>query len=123
MLDYTAKDSATINETANTLVSRYTYRLRVTGSDGAPQPGAEVRVSLEGDGSLQPGFSSKEIVRETGADGKAQVTWYRRGIFDRDVKATLRAVPVQVGVSVALELLKDASTGPQISWTPTRRKF
>jgi hypothetical protein len=70
--------------------SRLHYKATVTRS-GQPASG-EIRVVLEGDGSLQPGHSAKELVRETDASGAALITWYRRSIFGRDIKATLTVI-------------------------------
>jgi hypothetical protein len=71
--------------------SRFDYKITLSGADGKPITGADVVVSVEGDGSLQPGHDAKQLTRETNAAGEALVSWFRRSIFGRDVKATVTA--------------------------------
>jgi hypothetical protein len=65
------------------------FKLVVKQPDGTALSGEECTVTLEGDGSLAPRHDSKRILRTTNAEGTAEVTWYRRGIYGRDVRATL----------------------------------
>ena len=65
------------------------FRIAARKADGTPLAGVELRVTLEGDGSFQHNFDSKSVVRVPDADGNAEVTWYRRSIFGRDIKGTI----------------------------------
>ena len=68
---------------------RMSFRFVVTKPDGSAVAGEECTVRLEGDGSLAPRHDSKRILRTTNSEGAAEVIWYRRGIYGRDVHATL----------------------------------
>ena len=68
---------------------RLSFKLIARKPDGSPLIGEECTITLEGDGSLAPRHDSKRILRTTNSDGAAEVTWYRRGIYGRDVHATL----------------------------------
>ena len=72
--------------------SRFNYRLTLRDASGQPLAG-DVVLSVEGDGSLQPGHDAKTITRETDAQGEVLFAWFRRSIFGRDVKATVSAEP------------------------------
>ena len=82
---------------------RLIYRVTVLNASGEPVSGEEVRVRLEGDGSLQPRHDAKELPRETGRDGSAEVVWYRRSIFGRNLKATISVAAPREGLEVKLE--------------------
>jgi len=68
---------------------RMSFKLVAKKPDGSPLNGEECTVTLEGDGSLAPRHDSKRIYRTTNSDGAAEVIWYRRGIYGRDIHATL----------------------------------
>lgn len=87
---------------ATDATSRLYYKATLTRG-GQPVANEEVTVSLEGDGSLQPGHDAKSIIRETDASGVVPVTWYRRSIFGRDVKATLTVATPHADCSLTLE--------------------
>ena len=117
--------SALISEPKLSNVGQLHFELKLTSAAGAPVAGADLRVSLEGDGSLAPSRDVKEIVRETNADGAARVTWYRRSIFGRDVKATLSVASDNPDAEVSLvQLNRDqVQTGPRTVWSPERHTF
>jgi hypothetical protein len=73
--------------------SRFNYKLTLRDADGQPLPGQDVVLSVEGDGSLQPGHDAKTMTRETNAQGEIVFAWFRRSIFGRDVKATVSSEP------------------------------
>jgi hypothetical protein len=73
--------------------SRFEYRLTLRDAAGNALVGKDVVLSVEGDGSLQPGHDAKTITRETSAQGEILFAWFRRSIFGRDVKATVSAEP------------------------------
>jgi hypothetical protein len=117
--------SVTIAEERTSPVGQITWQLMVVDAGDAPLAGAEVVVSLEGDGSLASGFSSKQIKREIDAEGHARVTWYRRSIYGRDVKATLSVASDRDDAKIDLLQLtpEQASQGAWISWAPRRGLF
>lgn len=114
--------SLSILEPSSSLTSRHVYRIVLRDARGEPLPGVEVCVSLQGDGSFQPGFSSKEIKREMDAAGTAVFTWYRRGIVGRDVKATLTASCELPDVEITLQHLTQEEIarldGPRTGFVP-----
>ena len=73
--------------------SRFDYKVTLKDAGGQPLANRDVVLSVDGDGSLQTGFNSKQIVRETNAEGEMLFSWFRRSIFGRDVKATVSAEP------------------------------
>ncbi|MPZ48242.1 MAG: hypothetical protein GEU75_02835 [Dehalococcoidia bacterium] len=100
------------------------FELTLRDSAGQPIAGRDVRVSLDGDGSLAPRRSVKDVVRETNAEGSARVTWYRSSIFGRDVHATLS---VETDLDAALTLTRlereQVQTGPRTVWAPERHSW
>ena len=115
-----------IAESATSSNVRLYWQIVVKSASGEPAPGAEVKVNLVGDGSLAPQFDSKEVSRVTEEDGTANVTWYRRNIWGRGVKATLTVSAPEESQSVALEAMSEAPAeliGPRTEWTPQRRRW
>jgi hypothetical protein len=105
-------------------VRRY-YDVIVKSASGEAVAGEALKVTLVGDGSLAPGFDSKEIARQTDEDGVAHVTWFRRNIWSRNVKCTL-SIEASSDATISFEQRDEAppeETGPRMSWTPSRRKF
>jgi hypothetical protein len=78
-------------------------------ADGSPLTGEECTVTLEGDGSLAPRHDSKRIYRTTNGDGVAEIIWYRRGIYGRDIRATLSVESPAEGSSLSIEAKEPAS--------------
>ena len=101
-------------------LARMYFRIAVRNADGSPLTGTELRATLEGDGSFQPNFDSKSVVRVPDADGNAEVTWYRRNIFTRDIKATLTVTSPDQSSTVVLE---ETQAPPEVkmAWTPKKR--
>lgn len=98
--------------------SRFDYTVTLRDASGQPLAGKDVVISCEGDGSLQPGHNAKELVRETNAEGQVTFQWFRRGIFGRDVRATVSAKGRDLpNAQVTLE-----STEPEYSSTSYRTK-
>ena len=118
-----SSSSATIAEAKLSNVGQLHFEFTLTSNAGEPIAGEDVRVNLEGDGSLAPRFSAKEVVRETDASGTARVTWYRAGIYGRDAKATLTVTFERDGSVLTLEGLspEQVNAGPRTSWVPDRR--
>lgn len=100
--------TVSITEAFESTVSRHSYRLTLQGANGEPLAGREVTVRIEGDGSLAPTFDAKEMKRETDDEGCLLITWYRRGIFTRGVKATLTVLAPDPDVVVSLERVTEA---------------
>src|SRR5688572_22842483 len=84
--------SASIFEPKEANRSQIYFEATLRKADGQPLAGEDVIFQLDGQGSLSPGMSARELARETDEQGKARMTWYRRGIFGRDVNATLSVV-------------------------------
>ena len=59
---------------------------------------------------------------EVDANGVTRVTWYRRSIYDRDVKATMTVTSDREDASIEIVTLtpEQASQGSWISWAPRR---
>jgi hypothetical protein len=112
--------TAPIAEAKSSNVGQLTFEVKLTTADGSSIAGQDVRVSLEGDGSLAPRFDAKEVVRETNAEGVARATWYRRGIFGRDVKAQISATsPIPDSVVTLRSLSREeAPAAPRTGWAP-----
>jgi len=73
--------------------SRFDFKVTLNDAAGQPLAGRDVVLSVQGDGSLQPGHDAKTMTRETDAQGEVVFSWFRRSIFGRDVKATVSAEP------------------------------
>ena len=99
MADNTA--SIEISEHRSSNVARRAFAIRVTGKDGSPVAGTTVEITLEGPGSLAYAFSAKDQRKETDANGTTKIDWYRKGIFDRDIKATISASASVDGADVS----------------------
>ena len=95
--------SLPISVDASAPTVRLIFRVSLHSSTGEAANGEEVRVRLEGDGSLQPRHDAKELPREMGPDGSAEVTWYRRSIFGRNLRATISVEAPREGLEVRLE--------------------
>lgn len=89
---------------------RMSFRFSVKQPDGSPVAGEECTVTLAGDGSLAPRHDSKRILRMTNPEGVAEVIWYRRGIYGRDVHATLNVESPVAESSVSIEANTPAAT-------------
>jgi hypothetical protein len=111
--------SVPISLHASEATSRLHFKASVTRS-GQPAPAEEVKVILVGDGSLQPGHDAKQLVRESDASGVASVTWYRRSIFGRDIKATLTVESSHSDCAVTLEPV-EAPPAFNTGWTRKAR--
>jgi hypothetical protein len=86
------------------------FRITAHNADGTPLTGVELRVTLEGYGSFQHNFDSKSVVREPNPDGVADVTWYRRSIFGRDIHGTITVTTPQAGATVSIAQVPAVST-------------
>ena len=95
------KLSIEIAEAKSSNVARRAFAIRVLKADGSPAAGTTVEVTLEGPGSLAYAFSAKDQRRETDASGTTKIDWFRKGIFDRDIKATVSATTSLEGADVS----------------------
>jgi hypothetical protein len=83
---------------------RHSYVVSVRdATNGNPAAREELRVTLEGGGSLAPSFPSDQIHRETDPSGETRFTWYRRSVYDRDIRATLTVTSANPGRSISIE--------------------
>jgi hypothetical protein len=94
---------------ASSNLSRMYFRISARKADGSPLTGVELRVTLEGDGSFQHNFDSKSVIREPNAEGRADVTWYRRSIFGRDIHGTITVTAPHDGATLSIEQVPAAS--------------
>lgn len=116
MSESTTPNVVSIFEAPSSQVSRRFYKPVVTDASGAPVRGAEVTVSITGDGSFAPNFRSLEIKRVTGDDGTGEFfTWYRFGIYLRNCRSTLTAVAGE-GQQVALQEIENPEAELPISY-------
>ena len=105
--------SIEIFEPASGGAGRHSYLVSVAAPGGGPpDAGEEMIITLDGGGSLAPSFPSSQIRRETDASGQARFTWYRRSIYDRDIRAKLVVTPSTPGSSISIE-----ETAPEASNT------
>jgi hypothetical protein len=92
--------SIEIVEAKNSNVARRAFALRVSKADGSPAAGTTVEIELNGPGSLSYAFSAKDQRREADAEGSLKIDWFRKGIFDRDIKATITAKVALDGATI-----------------------
>ena len=97
--------------------ARFDYQLTLRDAGGNALSGKDVLIHCEGDGSLQPAHNAKDLVRETNADGQIKFQWFRRGIFDRNVKAVITVEGRDPESVVTLEV-----TEPDYATTSYRTK-
>ena len=120
-----SSDKILISESKSSNVGQLHVEAILKTAAGEAIAGEDVTFTLEGDGSLSPSFSAKETRRETNEAGIAKATWYRRGIFGRDVKATLAAFAPRPDMVLTLRSLapEEVNTGPRMSWVRERHRF
>jgi hypothetical protein len=95
--------SIEIVEARTSNVARRAFAVRVTNADGSPAAGSTLAIELSGPGSLSYAFSAKDQRRETDDNGAIKLDWYRKGIFDRDIKATINVTSTVEGAKIAFE--------------------
>ena len=115
--------SMTIAEVASSTVSKLIYKIVLRLSAGEPVAAEDVILTIEGDGSFAPNFHSHEVKRETDAAGEARVTWYRRSVYLRNVKAILTATATQPDRSVTLEVTDETPPDVKISFAKEEFKL
>ena len=119
MSESTSPNTVSIFEAPSSQVSRRFYKPVVKNAAGEAVKGAEVTMTLTGDGSFAPNFRSQEIKRITGDNGEAEVfTWFRFGIYLRNCKGTIEATAGE-GNQVELIETDDPQAEVKISYVPT----
>ena len=98
--------------------ARFDYVATLQDANGQVLAGKDVVITCEGDGSLQSAHNAKQLTREANAEGQVKFQWFRRGIFGRDVKATINVEGRDPGSVVTLE-----STEPEYSTTSYRTRI
>src|SRR5687768_8486828 len=97
-------NTVSIFEAPSSQVSRRFYKAAVKNAAGEAIQGAEVTMTLTGDGSFAANFRSQEIKRSTGENGESEVfTWFRFGIYLRNCKGTIEAT---AGEGQTVELIE-----------------
>ena len=114
------KATIEILEAKTSNVARRAFSLRVTNADGSPASSAGVTVTLEGPGSLAYAFSAKDQRREADANGSLKIDWFRRGIFDRDIKALITLETSIEGGAISYEEV-DPDTAKTSYNLPTKK--
>jgi hypothetical protein len=111
-----------IFETPTSNVAQLHFEVTLKSASGEPLAGEDIHFTLEGDGSLSPSLSSKETARETNAEGIVRMTWYRRGIFGRDVRATFTASSKRDDCVLAMRRItaEEMKLGPRTGFMPER---
>ena len=121
MADNTA--SIEINEAKTSNVARRTFALRVTKSDGSPVAGAGIEIALDGPGSLAYAFSAKDQRREADASGTVKIDWYRKGIFDRDIKATISIAASAADAALSYEEIVPETANTSYNLPPKKLRI
>ena len=96
-----SKVSIEIVEARSSNVARRGFAIHIENADGSPAAGAGLEITLDGPGSLAYAFSAKDQRKETDASGTTKIDWYRKGIFDRDIKATITAATSIEGADIS----------------------
>jgi hypothetical protein len=109
---------ASISEPREANRSQIHFEVTALSAGGEPLATVYVVFRLQGQGSLAPGNYAGQVSRETDAQGKARATWYRRGIFGREVHATLSVTCERSDCTLTLEELGAVDLGPRTSWIP-----
>src|SRR6187200_3724522 len=95
--------SIEIVEAKSSNVARRGFAIHVKNADGSAAAGAGIEITLDGPGSLAYAFSAKDQRREADANGTVKIDWYRKGIFDRDIKATITVAATAPDAAVSYE--------------------
>ena len=128
MAETTKDGSATsvaiqIEEARDSNGARHAYLVKITDPGGSAAAGIEAVASLEGPGSLSPAFSAKEQKREANSDGVARVDWFRRSVYDRDIKATLTVSVSLSGAKLTVEEIEPERSGTSYNLPTKPLKF
>ena len=105
-----ATASTPISTDAGSNTVRLSFRFIARKPGGEPLTGEECTVTLDGDGSLAPRHDAKRVLRTTNSEGAGEAIWYRRGIYGRDIRATL-TVEAPGDASVTIEAVTPAAAG------------
>src|SRR6478672_9079402 len=115
--------SIEIVEAKSSNVARRAFAIRVTREDGSPAAGAAIEVTLNGPGSLAYAFSAKDQRRETDANGTTKIDWFRKGIFDRDIKATVSATTSLEGADVSFVEVEPETANTSYNFPPRKLRI
>ena len=115
--------SIEILEAKSTNVARRAFAIRVSNADGSPAAGAAVEVTLEGPGSLAYAFSAKDQRKEADANGVTKIDWYRKGIFDRDIKATITVATSVDGADVSYVEVEPETSNTSYNFPPRKLRI
>jgi hypothetical protein len=95
--------SLPIFEAMTSGVTELHFDVTLTTSDGQPAADEGIFARVYGDGSFASGFDNKAIERESDAQGRIRLTWYRRNIVDRDAKADITVAPRRDDIVVSMQ--------------------
>ena len=115
--------SIEIVEAKSSNVARRAFAIRVLKADGSPAAGQTVEITLEGPGSLAYAFSAKDQRKETDANGTFKIDWFRKGIFDRDIKATITASSSDEGADVSYVEVEPETADTSYNFPPRKLRI
>ena len=118
-----SKVSIEIVEAKSSNVARRGFAIQVRNADGSPAAGALIEVTLDGPGSLAYAFSAKDQRREADANGVVKIDWYRKGIFDRDIKATISIATSVEGAGLSYEEIVPETANTSYNLPPKKLRI
>jgi hypothetical protein len=118
-----SKVTIEISEAKSSNVARRGFAIKVSNADGSPAPGALIEVALDGPGSLAYAFSAKDQRREADANGIIKIDWYRKGIFDRDIKGTISVTTPVAGAGLSYEEIVPETANTSYNLPPKKLRI
>ena len=115
--------SIDITEPRSSNVARRSFAIHIKNADGSPAPGGGIEVALDGPGSLAYAFSAKDQRREADANGTVKIDWYRKGIFDRDIKATITVAATAPDAAVSYEEIVPETANTSYNLPPKKLRI
>ena len=118
-----SKVSIEIVEAKSSNVARRGFAIHIKNADGSPAAGAGLEITLDGPGSLAYAFSAKDQRREADANGVVKIDWYRKGIFDRDIKATVSVAASAPGATLSYEEIVPETANTSYNLPPKKLRI
>ena len=118
-----SKVSIEIVEAKSSNVARRGFAIHIKNADGSPAAGGSIEITLDGPGSLAYAFSAKDQRREADANGTVKIDWYRKGIFDRDIKATVSVAANSPDATVSYEEIVPETANTSYNLPPKKLRI
>src|SRR6187401_1151038 len=115
--------SIDITEPRSSNIARRSFAIHVKNADGSPAAGGTIEITLDGPGSLAYAFSAKDQRREADANGIVKLDWYRKGIFDRDIKATISIAASAAGATLTYEEIVPETANTSYNLPPKKLRI